>query len=231
MRLTFYAVLAVLLLSACGLPRDNAGTLERVRNGEMRVGVTARPPWVRLEDGRLAGIEPALLKAWAGMLGARIRWIHGSEGELVEALHRHEIDILAAGLKQDTPYKSRLGLSQPYIVTQLGIAVPADQRPPEDWKGRRVAVDPARVALVARVRAQDAEPVFPAVSPGARLPVAVYDFELAAHQLLLAETLAKEKHVLAVSQGESAFLFALDHFLQALGEEQLKRIAAEEASR
>lgn len=228
MRSSVAASLALLLLCACDLPKDSAGTLERVRNGELRAGVVEHPPWVRLEDGRVKGIEPALVETWAGTLGARVRWVRGSEGELVEALHRREIDVLAAGLERDTPYRSRLGLSQPYLVAKLGIAMPAGQPPPQDWKGRPVAVDPVRVALVARVREQGAEPVPLQADQGKTLPSAGYDFELGAH---LAQEFVKERHTLAVSQGESAFLFALDQFLQGLGEERLKDLAAAAASR
>lgn len=112
-------VLAALLLAGCdSFPRDSAGTLDRVRGGELRIGVADNPPWVRFESGRAVGLEPELIERWAKKLGARVSWRRGAEAELVEALHRREIDVLAAGLDSKTPYKSKLGLTQPYIEVE-----------------------------------------------------------------------------------------------------------------
>lgn len=109
------AMTLTLLLGCDVLPRDSAGTLERVRHGTLRVGVADHAPWVIFKDGRVSGIEPALLEAWAQRLDARIQWRRGAEAELVEALHRRELDVLAAGLDVRTPYSSKLALTQPYV--------------------------------------------------------------------------------------------------------------------
>jgi hypothetical protein len=109
---------AVLLIGCDAIPRDSAGALNRVRGGELRVGVADHPPWVRFEGGRVAGLEPELIEAWAKGHGARVSWKHGAEAELVEALHRREVDVLAAGLDSKTPYKPELGLTQPYVEVE-----------------------------------------------------------------------------------------------------------------
>ena len=38
--------------------------------------------------------------------------------ELAEALHRREIDVLAGGLHQNTPYAAKLALTQPYTEVE-----------------------------------------------------------------------------------------------------------------
>lgn len=43
-------VAASVLLGGCDWPRDAAGTLNEVRGGTLRVGVTDNPPWVVLQD-------------------------------------------------------------------------------------------------------------------------------------------------------------------------------------
>jgi polar amino acid transport system substrate-binding protein len=111
--------LTVLFLAGCdSLPRDSAGALNRVRGGELRVGVADNPPWARFEGGRVTGLEPELIDAWAKGLGAPVTWRSGGEAELIEALHRREINVLAAGLDSKTPYKSKLALTQPYIEVE-----------------------------------------------------------------------------------------------------------------
>jgi polar amino acid transport system substrate-binding protein len=157
-RLALVCLTAALLAGCDAIPRDSAGALNRVRGGELRGGVADNPPWVRFEDGRVTGLEPELIEAWAKELGARVIWRRGAESELVEALHRREVDVLAAGLNSETPYKSKLGLTQPYVEV-------------EDRYG------------------------------------------------------SKKKHVLAVTQGESALLFSLDRFLAAQDKAELRRRA------
>ena len=117
-RRAWLGLLAVALAGCGPLPRDAAGALERVRGGTLRVGIADAPPWVRLDAGRVDGIEPRLIEAWAARLGARVRYRTGAEAELVEALHRREIDVMAAGLDASTPHAPRLGLSQPYLERQ-----------------------------------------------------------------------------------------------------------------
>ncbi len=157
-RLAWVFLSAVLLIGCDAIPRDSAGALNRVRGGELRVGVADNPPWVHFEDGRVVGLEPELIEAWATALGARVSWKPGAEAELIEALHRREVDVLAAGLDSKTPYKAELALTQPYVEV-------------EDRYG------------------------------------------------------SKKKHVLAVTQGESALLFSLDQFLAARDKAGLRRRA------
>jgi hypothetical protein len=64
---------ATVFLINCGVvPRDSAGTLDRVRGGELRAGVAHHPPWGRVEGDQATGIEPALIESWAQQLGAYV---------------------------------------------------------------------------------------------------------------------------------------------------------------
>ena len=151
-------LLSALLLIGCdSLPRDSAGALERVSGGELRVGVAENPPWVHWQDGAVSGLEPELIESWAKSINARVLWRRGSEAELVEALNRRELDVMAAGLDSKTPYAAKLALTQPYVEVE--------------------------------------------------------------------ERGKKKKHLLAVTPGESALLFALDRFLAAQDRDSLKRRA------
>jgi ABC-type amino acid transport substrate-binding protein len=150
-------------LVACdGIPRDSAGALERARGGELRVGVARNPPFVEIaDDGAVSGIEIGMLAAWARQLDARIVYVEDSETELVDALHRRELDVVAAGLETDTPHGPRVALTTPYVEVT-------------DRRGKT------------------------------------------------------RRYVLAVTQGESALLFALDRFL-AIRDRAALRAAVEQA--
>ena len=56
--------------AGCGIPRDPESTLDRVRGGTLRAGITASEPWTTLEGGRPGGVEVALVERFAQELGA-----------------------------------------------------------------------------------------------------------------------------------------------------------------
>jgi ABC-type amino acid transport substrate-binding protein len=113
-------VVAAAVASGCGLPRDAEHTIDRVRGGVLRVGVTDRPPWVRLRTDSVTGIEPSLIADLARGLGARTSFRQGSESELLEALHRGELDLVAGGLQDDSPWRAKVALTKPFRTDSSG---------------------------------------------------------------------------------------------------------------
>ena len=107
------------LLSSCGIPRDADHTLDRVRGGELRVGVSEHPPWTVVRDQQMDGIEPRLVAELARGLGARPRWRRGAESELLDALHRRELDLVVGGLTDDSPWKGRVAFTRPHFTDTL----------------------------------------------------------------------------------------------------------------
>ena len=110
----FPCILSVVLLGACGLPRDPEGTLHRVERGTLRVGVAIHPPWTLDSAGTYGGIEPALVRALAGELNATVKWIPGGESVLLPLLHQRKLDIVIAGLDAGTPWAKTVGITRPY---------------------------------------------------------------------------------------------------------------------
>jgi polar amino acid transport system substrate-binding protein len=175
-----FAAALMLLLLACDLPRDPEGTLDRVQGGVMRVGISDNPPWTLVEAGRVDGVESMLVEDLARELGARIEWIHGTENELLDALHRFELDLVIAGLTDDTPWTGKVGLSQAYVETSSLVGVPQDVEPVgDDIEGREVAV-PLGNAVAAHVRSEGGTPQPVPDLTAARLLVAAEDWQLAA---------------------------------------------------
>jgi polar amino acid transport system substrate-binding protein len=114
------AVLLALLLGGCGLsiPSDPEGTLDRARDGVMRVGVTENPPWVELgETSSPSGTEVALIEQFAGRQDADVEWTTGSEATLLHALDRGEIDVVIGGFHDDTPWTDLGAITRPYVET------------------------------------------------------------------------------------------------------------------
>ncbi|CAG7844541.1 hypothetical protein USB125703_00777 [Pseudoclavibacter triregionum] len=111
------ALLGALTLAGCsgGYPADVDGTLERVRGGELVVGVTEDAGHVSVrDDAAIEGQEAEILAAYAESLGAAIRFEHGSETDIVGMLERGEIDIAAGGFPDDTPWAEVAAMTRPY---------------------------------------------------------------------------------------------------------------------
>jgi ABC-type amino acid transport substrate-binding protein len=132
--------MALLILAvaagSCGIPRDPRGTLDRVRGGTLRVGVAERAPWVLLAGTEPAGAEPHLLRAFARALGARIVWTPGTESQLLEALERGELDVVAGGFTGSTAWRERVALTRPYPPARTVAG------PREPARGHVMAVAP-----------------------------------------------------------------------------------------
>jgi polar amino acid transport system substrate-binding protein len=211
-------VLAVAaLLGACQFPRDTEGTLDRVRGGVMRVGVTHVDPWVKLEGGEPGGVEVELLERFARTLGARVEWVEGSETELMEALHGRHLDVVAAGLTRRSEWQRVAALTRPYVTYQVVIAAPDREtadRLSEDLGGERIAVE-ANSPEAAKLEEDTDARVVPVDDLAAvDGPVAVPDYMLDDLGLVRTDAeLDEHEHAMAVSMGENAFLVELERFL------------------
>lgn len=205
---------AAVLLAGCALPRDPEGTLARVQGATLRAGVTEAEPWARTGDGAPAGVEVALVERFAEELGAEVRWFDGSEAELVEALHVHELDLVIGGLTADTPWQAQAAVTRPYLVTRTVVAVEPGTSLPPDLEGLEVAVEDGSAAAQWLAR-RGAVPVRVPDLADAGGPVAVDDWLLDDLGLAGQTTLAESEHVVLVPLGENAFQVRLERFLIA----------------
>ena len=211
------AVLLAVGVAGCGIPRDPEGTLDRVRGGTLRAGITASEPWTTLEGGQPGGVEVELVEQFAHELGARVEWVDGSEAELIGALEVRELDLVVGGLTADTPWQSKAAITRSYATTRVVVAVPASQPVPDDIAGLRVAVKAGSDAAGILEDKTDAVPVrVPDVTQVKGSAVAVDEWLL--DNLGLRDTgvhLSKAKHVMATPLGENALLVRLERFLIA----------------
>uniref|UniRef100_UPI00350E438C ABC transporter substrate-binding protein n=1 Tax=Microbacterium sp. 3J1 TaxID=861269 RepID=UPI00350E438C len=112
------AAVALLLstsLAGCGLsvPADPEGTLQSVTGGELRVGVSPDPGLVSRDDPPTGSI-PDLVTGFADSLDAEVDWTIGSEETLVGMLERGDLDLVAGGMTDQTPWLDKAGVSRGY---------------------------------------------------------------------------------------------------------------------
>ncbi|MGH2685851.1 MAG: transporter substrate-binding domain-containing protein [Actinomycetota bacterium] len=212
MRMRWLAAL-MLLPAACGIPRDPEGTLERVRGGVMRVGITANDPWTIAEGP--SGVEVALTEELAGDLDAEIDWVEGGHAELFSALEQRELDLVIGGFAADDPWGSKVTFTQPYFTVRTLVGVAPGSLPPGDLEGVRVAVEEDSEAVHV-VTQNDAIPVEVSSLEEAEPPIVAEEWEIRALRLQPAEPVLDEsQRVMATPLGENAWLVRIERFLRS----------------
>lgn len=180
----------------------------------MRVGFVADTPWVTDSSGQAGGIEARFVREIADSLHARIAWVSGTESHLLETLQHRELDLVIGGLTASSPWKKQLGFTLSYYTDSVVVGGPVHESPPQTVKQVTVAVrrgDP----VVAQLRKKGANVVVRDDLDAAWVAVAAPIWQLAK----LGRTpnprleLAQNKHVLAVSPGENAWMMAVEQTL------------------
>jgi polar amino acid transport system substrate-binding protein len=225
------AALLCIGVAGCQFPRDPEGTLNRVEGGTLRVGVVHSPPFVDLSGGQPQGVEPALIRAFARRLDARIEWVEGSESELIEAMRGYQVDVIIGGLTRTSEWRRQVALTRPYVDTEVQFAVPRGQELPDDLHGRRIWVERhSEEAALLRNEEEEAEPVYVEDAQQVRGPALLHTYDIDALGYERTNRIVRDnEHAMAVPMGENAFLVELDRFLLERGEEAeelLKREAA-----
>ena len=217
-------------LSACDIPRDPEGTLQRVRGTTMVVGATEADPFVIFEEGApVAGVEVRLVEAMAADFDADIEWVTGSEEQLLSTLEVGELDLVIGGLTSTNPWSANVTFTHPYLTTFTGVGVPEQDQVGEDIAGMKVSAERG-TDIIGLLRETDAEVVEVdniALAEGAAAidswlfdDLDLYDSDV---------RLNESDHVMAVPHGENAWLSAIERFLLAR-EDEIERILEEEGS-
>jgi polar amino acid transport system substrate-binding protein len=229
-RLTVILLLAAIGAAGCQYPRDPDGTLNRVEDGVMRVGVTEADPWVVLEGDRpVGGVEVELARRFARDVGARIEWVEGSEEELVDAAKEGQVDLILGGLTNKSRWRKDVALTRPYVESRSVVGIPAGESFPDDFAGVPVATElgSEEEGLLAQKTDARVVPVTD-LAPRAGRPAAVPHYLLDDLDLTDSGTeLGEAKHVMAVKLGENAFLVRLERFLLNR-EDEIERLLIEE---
>lgn len=210
-------VAGVGILACDQVPRDPENTLDRARGGVLRVGVSEAPPWITGTDGPPGGLEAQLVREFAESIDAEVKWVRGAQEEHLEALEKFELDLVVAGLTAASPWKTRVGLTRPYLKERWFVGVPAGTAPPTELEGLEVAV-PESGPAAAWVKKKGARPVPVDDLEKALGPIAAPEWRL--HEMGYVATehhLHTVKHVLAAPPGENGLLVRLEKLLHEIG--------------
>ena len=121
------AVLPSFIPSCDSLPRDQAGTFDRIKTTrEIRVGLIEQEPFVKTVNGEPAGVEVEIIKRFAAGIGAKPVWTHGGEERMMKSLERFELDMVAGGLTKATPWIKHVGITAAYREEQIFAVAPGE---------------------------------------------------------------------------------------------------------
>ena len=218
-------LVAAALLGGCQFPRDVDGSLDRAEGGTLRVGVTEHEPWVSLQGAEPSGIEIGLIREFAAGIDAEVDYTAGSEEELVEALHRGELDVVVGGISDRTQWKKQVGMTKPYLTTHLVVGLPPGRRLDD---GELVAVEQGTDAGALLEAKTGAKAVRRESLEGLTGRPAVVDHWLLDDlELEDVKALSHTEHVMLTAPGENALLVALERFL-LVREERAARLLEQE---
>lgn len=224
------ALIVGLALTACDIPRDPEGTLQRIRGTEMVVGATEAEPFVIFENGEpAAGVEVRLVEAMAADFDAEIDWVTGSEEQLLSALEVGELDLVIGGLTSTNPWSANVTLTHPYLTTFTGVGVPEQDQVGEDIAGMKVSAEKGS-DIIGLLRETDAEVVEVDDIAFAEGAAAVENWLFDDLDLYDSDVRLNESdHVMAVPHGENAWLSAVERFLLER-EDEIEAILEEEGA-
>lgn len=210
-------VVAGVGILACGeVPRDPESTLDHARGGVLRVGASEAPPWVTGTEGPPGGLEAELVREFAGSIDAEVKWVRGAPEEHLEALEKFELDLVVAGLTTASPWKTRVGLTRPYLKERWLVGVPPGTASPPELEGLEVAV-PESGPAAAWVKEKGARPGPVVDLEKAGGPVAAPEWKLREMGYVATEHhLHTVEHVLAAPPGENGLIVRLETLLHEL---------------
>jgi len=215
-------VLASVFLTACDdMPRDQEDTFKHIKGtGRLRAGLIENPPWVVRTAGEPAGVEVELIRQFAAENGAQPEWQWGGEEKLLGALEKFELDLVAGGFSDSTPWSNRVGITSQYYKEKFDVGVPPGTPPVTELTGREIAVD-RDSRLTGMLREKDAVPVeMSGLASSRGTPVAAPDWKLSMLGLTPSDNaLHTDRHVLATPPGENQLVKRLDEFLSARKEQ------------
>jgi len=119
-RFALLLLLVTVTVAGCGLtiPTDPDGTLDRVQDGTLRVGVSLSAPWTTAgSHSEPEGIEVDLARTFAGSLGAQVEWSVAGEEALVLAMENGDLDLIIGGLTSTSAWADKVALTMPYRTT------------------------------------------------------------------------------------------------------------------
>lgn len=124
MRIASFLRCSCLMLALLTGAGAEAGSLQQVLSrGELRVGITLAAPWaIREDDGEFRGFEIDVARKLAADMDVTVRFLRYEHDELIRAIERGDVDLIAAGMTISPERALHVNFSQPYATGGIGIA-------------------------------------------------------------------------------------------------------------
>ena len=102
----------------------------------------AFPPYEEVENGKIDGIDPAIVRVIAHRLGYDLEIQDMAFNSLIAAVQSGKADIAAAGITVTEDRKKKINFTLPYVTAQQVVIVPKDSaiKTAADMKGKRIGV-------------------------------------------------------------------------------------------
>ncbi len=211
-----YFVTLTLFLGGCDrFPKDSRGTLEKVRNAILRVGLSSYDPAADA-SAEPVGNQINFVNQFAKELHAQVLWVRGSQEDITQLLSHYELHMAIGGYTPSSPFKKEVTLTKPYYKEKIMIAGFGRPVPPK-IREQQVLVNNRLVAFYVKQKGG--------------IPVMTNNFEIQGNKLIAAtehalnkldiqpddKVLHELKYAVAVPMGENAFLIALEKFIDRYG--------------
>lgn len=114
-------LLILIMLTACGAPRDPEGTWAAAHSSGLRIGVAAP------DTDSIHKDEVATARRFAAAHDLEVTFIHASESELVRQLKRMDIHLIVGGFDRQTPWREEVGTTRPLGPQRHVVLVPSGE--------------------------------------------------------------------------------------------------------
>lgn len=100
------------------------------------------PPYEYVQNGKIDGIDPCIIRTIAGKLGYLLEIRDMSFDSVIAAVQSGKADIAASGITVTDERKKQVNFTIPYVISQQVIIVPKDSkiRSSEDLKDKKIGV-------------------------------------------------------------------------------------------
>lgn len=112
--LYIFLILLVIAVSCNDYPRDTKNSFEEAKAKGLKVGMVENPPFIEFQNNSISGIEIRIIEEFAEKHNLNIRYIRGTETELINQLENYELHILAGGFDRKTVWSAKAGRTASY---------------------------------------------------------------------------------------------------------------------
>ena len=129
----FFLLLFTLLLTSCG--KQDKPKLIMVTNATF-------PPYEYIQNGKIEGIDPHIIKIISDRLGYQLEIQDMSFDSIIAAVQSGKAHIAASGITVTEERKKQVSFTIPYVIAKQVIIVPenSDIKNSSDLKGKKIGV-------------------------------------------------------------------------------------------